>query len=203
MSSQIDQVMRKTQAYWYEDGFVEMASGWVFLVVAALLAAEGLVPRDSAFVPIFQIGLPVLAVATGIPVASLVMILKRHVTYPRTGFVRLHFDASRLRWMVAFVAFAAAVVIVLGGKWLDNVTAVGGLVMGAAFATIGLRVGALRFYVLAVWVSALGLSVGLMTTLAESWQIAALMAGAAVALIVSGLLALRGYLLHNPPAQEA
>jgi len=203
MDNQVDRVIQQTRRYWYEDGFVEIATGALFMVVAALLAAMELIPHDSTWFPIIVIGLPLVIIAAGIPVKKFVGTLKERVTYPRTGYADFHHDTARSRWIVASVAFAAAFIIVTGGKWLDHIGAVAGLVMGAAFASLGVRLGALRFYVLAALSATIGLSLGLFASLSDPWQMAALMGGEGVALVASGLLALRHYLRQNPPLQEA
>jgi hypothetical protein len=203
MSSQVDHIIQQTRRYWYEDGFVEIATGTLFVVVAALLATMELVPHDSFWFPIIVVGMPLVVIGAGVPVKKFVMTLKERVTYPRTGYVAFHHETNRSRWLVAGVAFFASIIIVLGGRWLDHMTAVAGLIMGAAFASLALRFGAVRFYILGALAAVFGLGVALLTDLSDTWGMAGLMGVAGAGSVVSGLMVLRGYLRQNPSSQEA
>jgi hypothetical protein len=90
MNVQIDTAIKRARAYWFVDGFTEMAAGGFFILLAGILLF-----RENEM----QASLPswFLSVAGQISIAKffglLIVILilwwlKDHFTYPRTGFVR-------------------------------------------------------------------------------------------------------------------
>jgi len=87
---QIDTAIKRARAYWFVDGFTEMAAGGFFILLAGILLFRWNALQDS-FPSRF------LSIAGEISIAKLfgflVMVLilwwlKDHFTYPRTGFVR-------------------------------------------------------------------------------------------------------------------
>jgi hypothetical protein len=201
MSSQIDQIVQKTRRYWFEDGFVEIGMGVLFALIAAFLAIQELIPHDSMWFPIMVIGLPLVIIGASFPVKAFVTRLKERVTYPRTGYLSIHRDAGRNNGLALIAGAATAAAILLWNRWLGHEAIVAGLALGAAMVSLGWRFGVGRFYGLGVWAVLLGLAVSWQSSLSESLQIAALLAGLGAGLLISGLVVLRRYLDQHPPAQ--
>ena len=90
MNIQIDTVVKRARGYWFVDGFIEIAAGVLFLLLAGIVLFHGYTPQDS-FTSWFlsMAGEVVIAKLFGILTAILVLWwLKDRFTYPRTGFVR-------------------------------------------------------------------------------------------------------------------
>jgi len=90
MNMQIDSALKRARGYWFVDGFIEMAAGGLFILLAVIFLFSGNASQSSFpywFLSITgEIG---IAKIIGILVAVLILWwLKDHFTYPRTGFVR-------------------------------------------------------------------------------------------------------------------
>jgi hypothetical protein len=90
MNEQIDNAIKRARGYWFVDGFTEMATGGLFVILSAALLLSG--DASPATFPSWF-----LSMAGVISIVKLVCILiaflilwwlKDHFTYPRTGFVR-------------------------------------------------------------------------------------------------------------------
>ena len=90
MNMQIDSALKRARGYWFVDGFIEMAAGGLFILLAVILLFSGNTSQSSF--PYWFLSITVeigVAKIIGILVAVLVLWwLKYHFTYPRTGFVR-------------------------------------------------------------------------------------------------------------------
>ncbi len=90
MNGQIDSAIKHVRAYWFIDGFAEMAAGGFLALLAVLLLLRGTAsPAGFSGWFLSMAGEIALAKSIGILVAILIVWwLKDHFTYPRTGFVR-------------------------------------------------------------------------------------------------------------------
>ena len=90
MNVQIDTAIKRTRAYWFVDGFTEMAAGGFFILLAGTLLLHWISPLASSpsrFVSLA--GEISIAKFFGLLIVVLILWwLKDHFTYPRTGFVR-------------------------------------------------------------------------------------------------------------------
>lgn len=90
MNEQIEGAIKHVRAYWFVDGFIEMAAGALFVLLGALLLFGGLISPaalSSKFLTVT--GEVAAAKVVGLLAAGLILWwLKDHFTYPRTGFVR-------------------------------------------------------------------------------------------------------------------
>jgi len=90
MNLQIDTTIKRTRAYWFVDGFTEMATGGFFILLAGILLLRwntSLTSSPSRFLSIA--GEISIAKFFGFLIIVLVLWwLKDRFTYPRTGFVR-------------------------------------------------------------------------------------------------------------------
>ena len=87
---QIDTAIKRARAYWFVDGFTEMAAGGFFILLAGILLLrrnESQASFPSWFLSIA--GEISIAKFFGLLIVVLILWwLKDHFTYPRTGFVR-------------------------------------------------------------------------------------------------------------------
>ena len=90
MNAQIDAAIKRTRAYWFVDGFTEMAAGGFFILLAGILLLRWNIPQASfpaRFLPI--VGEISIAKFIGLLIVALLLWwLKDRFTYPRTGFMR-------------------------------------------------------------------------------------------------------------------
>jgi hypothetical protein len=90
MNIQIDTAIKRTRAYWFVDGFTEMATGGFFILLAGILVLRWNTPLTSSPSRFLSIAGEIsIAKLFGLLIVVLVLWwLKDHFTYPRTGFVR-------------------------------------------------------------------------------------------------------------------
>src|SRR5262245_28158908 len=98
MNSKMEQMVRKTRRYWYDDGFVEIGTGILLTLVALWLALRNIIPRESDWYPIATTGLPLLIMGAGIGGVVLIRRLKERITYPRTGYVSFDKNSNWRGW---------------------------------------------------------------------------------------------------------
>jgi len=148
MSEKIDlrQIERNLFRDYCQDGLADTAFGAYFLLIGLFLPAGALVP----FV--------VFAAAFFVPV---VLALKKHFTYPRTGYVKLRqrdlqplprfIFGSLVLGLVALVATLIATgVIAQPDQWYRWMPILFGTVLAGVFLGLAVRVGLPRYYVVAV-----------------------------------------------------
>lgn len=90
MNIQIDSAIKRARGYWFIDGFIEMAAGGFFVLLAALLLFRGSA-SPTTFSPWFLSVAGEITIAKFIGIVAIILLLwwlKDHFTYPRTGFVR-------------------------------------------------------------------------------------------------------------------
>ncbi len=90
MNTQIDTAMKRARGYWFVDGFTEMITGGLFIVLGGVLVQRGLAPQASFLAQLTSlVGEVSIVKLVGIVAAILVLVwLKDRFTYPRTGFAR-------------------------------------------------------------------------------------------------------------------
>jgi hypothetical protein len=90
MNVQIDSTVKRARGYWFVDGFIEIATGILFVVLAGFL----LISMNTSQAPFLSWFLSVTGEVAILKLVSFVIVvlilwrLKDNFTYPRTGFVR-------------------------------------------------------------------------------------------------------------------
>jgi len=88
MNKEIDVVLKRARGYWFVDGFIEIAAGVLFILLAVIILVNGYSPKNTSWF-LSVAGEVALAKFFGILTAILILWwLKDRFTYPRTGFVR-------------------------------------------------------------------------------------------------------------------
>lgn len=86
MNVKIDTVIKRARGYWFIDGFTEMVTGGLFIILAGILLIRGNAIPSQFLSVVGQIS---IAKFFGLLTAALILWwLKDHFTYPRTGFMR-------------------------------------------------------------------------------------------------------------------
>jgi len=227
MSSDIDQVIRRTRRYWYEDGFAELASGAIMTLAGIglaglyqfILVSQSL-PWDSPWR--WMIALGVVVAAEALAVVGLrrlrggVEAAKQRVTYPRTGYVAYSpppqpKPASLPRKIAGFVLIMG--VSMLAGNvvarvassgllpiWLLSMPMSMGLLAGLALVILGRRMALPRFYGLA----ALSVLAAMLAALGDLASVGAMRYLVLMGLVprASGAIVLGRYLRANTPPED-
>lgn len=90
MNEQIDNAIKRARGYWFVDGFTEMVTGGLFVILSVALLLSGSA-SPATFPSWFLSVAGVISIVKLISILAAVLILwwlKDHFTYPRTGFVR-------------------------------------------------------------------------------------------------------------------
>lgn len=134
---QIESLLNRPKAYYNIDGVGELAAGFMCLGFALLMWLQENAPKESAWH-----GMPVFIIYMG----SLCLILhygpkaiKKHITYPRTGFVqypkRDTLGRPAILGAVVAAAVSAGVAIALRRHWnLTTPASLMGLLFAASYA---------------------------------------------------------------------
>jgi hypothetical protein len=205
MAMNVDDIMRKTKSYWYEDGLVEIVAGAFFVVVSLLLLADWATPQDSPAKWIWTPGFMVVAIVWILSGRRLIAWLKERITYPRTGYVayrRQKKSAAVPRAVLGGIIGAGVAFVMVGAvMYRQDIGRMLPLVMGAGVAMLLVRITGevrlQRFYALAVCSVAEGLGLALLTS-DFSLSIALFYLVLGLAVTVAGLVTLARYLGAAP-----
>jgi hypothetical protein len=207
--NQINQIIRKTQRAWFEDGIWEIGFGVSILLIS--LYYWGVIWLDLAqrlgmWLPLLQI---VFFFAAFLPVRWVVTTLKERVAFPRSGYVAFRREPVRRRWqrfatgglIGAFVSILA-VVFSLQGTLESRIPIVVGLALAGAMTYISIRYAILRFTLtgLLSFAAAVGIAV---LRLETTMGMAALMSAFGILTLGAGGIALWRFMCSTPVAQES
>lgn len=199
-------VEKKTERYWFEDGFWEIGFGLVNILLAGFyLLAERLKP-GAGWLLLIQM---IVIVGAFLGMGRLVKFLKERITYPRTGYVtyRKPATSARIKRVILTGLLAAAMGAIVGAaasvKLLQNTTAlVAAIMLAGALVYLGYRFGLARLYLLASLTVLLGFVFSLLA-LPDLLVTSGFFAGFGLLLIVSGGVTLWVYLAHSTPTDGA
>jgi hypothetical protein len=164
--------IRRTQAYWYVDGLVELGTGVLFLMLGFVLIIEGAILDNASLANTLSFVRNFLMIGGTIGIGLLTKYIKSRLTYPRTGYIAYPQPKGRQLGKVLGIglgfAFTASVGLVLAILYIPALQTmiaympswlmVGlGIFAGGVYLSWGLRTGLRRFY----WLAGLGLFTGL------------------------------------------
>jgi hypothetical protein len=216
---QIEDLLNRPKAYYYIDGVGEMAGGFMGLGFGPLMWLQAHAPKDSIWH-----GMPAFLVYVGLMCLILhygPKTIKKHITYPRTGFVEYRKRDTVWRPMILGAVVSAALSVglmfALRRHWnLTTPVSLIGLLFAASYAYGIARVGMARWKWVVVCVVALGsvaiavlpadvvgaVGGGTSATYRGAFLLTFMLYGAV--LLVSGGISFWLYLRHTEaPAQEA
>ena len=197
MTQDIDDVMRRTYRYYYEDGLVETAVGILFFIVGLTLLGWHTIQLNPAL-GIGMVILSTLLIYGGtLFVQKTIPGLKKRLTHPRTGYVAYkHGEPSWGRWPVMAAALLLLVLSLLFPDYLSQMSVMEGALLGIVFGYIGYRVHLRRLYLL----GGAALLIGLVAAVLFSDDItgsAFTFGVTGLIMLVSGLIILKQYLRHH------
>jgi hypothetical protein len=181
MADKIDDIVKQTYRYYYEDGLVEMAVGLLFIACGLVLFAWQGIGSSPLVTLLLVVGLPAVVIGGAFLVKRLVQNLKRRVTYPRTGYVAYRRgEPTNSRWFL----LAGVLVLIVASFFLPDILnqmqAVVGALLAIILSILGYRLGIWRFYLLGV----AALFIGIATAVFLDDELV----GAALTFAASGLL---------------
>jgi hypothetical protein len=205
MNDEIDQVVKRTRQYWFTDGFVEISLGGIFIILGIYFYLQSALPPDSLLLFILQAGFVLVIFGAVFMGKYIVNRLKSRLTFPRTGYVAYQPATKKQRMLSVGIALTMAALIAalflttpISMNWIPAIT---GFVVAIVWLISASRVGLVRFYLLAVFSSVMGVGLslsGLETYLSLSIYYAII----GLSLILSGALALSKYLRQLPAMNE-
>jgi hypothetical protein len=206
MNQTIEGTMQRTRQYWYIDGFSEMLTGLVFLLLGIVNCISGIVSPSAGSAVMVGIGYPLIILGGTFAGRGWVRFLKEKITYPRTGFVKYIQPerSSRTKRIVTafFVAISVSIVTMVVLRGLDPYWVVlgTGLIIAAFIGYLGVQVPLNRFFILALWVVVVSL-ISASFPLSEDIQMGILLGGSGLGWLVSGLITLLSYMKNTRPAK--
>ncbi len=202
MSNKVDEVIRRTSRYFYDDGLVELAIGGLFLVSSVMLQVWERVSFESPFFLVITLGLILLVIVGGVAIKRVIGSIKERVTHPRTGYVSYHQrQPHRGRWLFIAVAGILTVFGLAFPELFKKMALAEGVLLLVILGIEGYRVGARRFYLVGMIAMLLGFGAALLIP-EDLLGSSVTFGGTGIALLFSGGLALRAYLQAHPVVYE-
>jgi len=205
MESRIVQATRRTTGYWYADGLVELGTGLLLALMAAMFALEGLAPSGRLPAGFSALWLPLILLGGMLLLSLVLRAVKHRLTYPRTGYVAYEHTRPARKMLAGVIGglVSLALVLLLASRpeWLTALPAVQGGVVALVWFFLSYRIGAWRLTV----VGLLTLGAGLIASFAgltTSIGAAVVFGTAGLASLVSGALVLAHYLRTTVPPAE-
>jgi hypothetical protein len=201
MNQNLEEVMRRTYRYYYEDGLVEMAVGGLFALIGLVILGYQRAQGNPALVLAGTFGLMAVTAGGVFAVRWVVTRIKDRVTAPRTGLVTHDRKPSPWRWWIIGGTFAIVLIGFFLPEEFTGMPVMEGALLTLILASIGGRVGLQRMLVAAL----LPLATGVVSVFL-GWDE---LTGSALVFAVTGsLMALMGiaafirYLRENPLPQQ-
>jgi hypothetical protein len=202
MENKINNLVKQTYRYFYDDGLVEMAVGLLFVAVGLVLFAWLGIGQSPLVTIIVVVGLPMVVIGGAYLIKRLVGEMKQRITYPRTGYVAFRQgEPSKGRWFIPLAALALVVVSLFLPEALTRMSAMVGALLAVILIFMGYRVGLWRLYVVGIIALVSGVVLS-MLAVDEIIAVSLTFAIAGVALFLAGALAFASYLRHHPGPHE-
>jgi hypothetical protein len=206
MNNDFKAIERRTIRSFYDDGLTELVIGALLFLLGGFFyirQGRGSTPRMSLDDTAFFL-LVIFAVLLG---KYLIGFLKRRIAYPRAGYVSYRKEVRpNRRWIAAasgaIIAALLSALTAISPSAEAWYPAIDGFLLAVAFLVLAAKVGAPRFYILAVASAALGTGIAAAGIVSiRGVVLYGTLLGAALAL--SGIMTLIRFLRRNKPAGEA
>ncbi len=199
----LDKTIRRSHQYWFDDGLAEILIGVLFAVIGLLFWWQ-----TSAASPVViivgAIALPFIIFAGSRLMGRVLRWLKQRLVYPRTGYVTYQKPTKKQRNIGGLLGALIALVTVVAVTQLNLVeltAAFVGVGIGVGMFMIGLRIGLIRFHLLAMWFVAVGVLIsffGVTSTVAATLALELI----GLSLVVSGGFAFWRYWQNSEPGND-
>jgi len=209
MENKLLDVEQRVKRYWYSDGIAELSGGGMFILLGLYFGIQGYFGENSTVGVILQVSLALLMMGGIFGVRWLVNALKTRLTYPRTGYVEYRVNGQddrrrrRVVVIVAMIVAIASIVMVDYIRGFDSMLLVTGILVGVVFIALrGKSSGVTRFYAIGAFAILLGIGLSALG-LTQASGLALFYGLMGLAILISGGLVLRRYLIENPMPSEA
>jgi hypothetical protein len=204
MKDPTDPIIRRAKNYWFTDGLTEIGFAVICLVLSIYFYGQATLTPGSIFYRILDVGFLLILLVSGIVTRRLVTNFKARLTYPRTGYVSYR-QPKRIQTIgVAVLAFilSSMLVVLFSSSEISPayLPAASGILIGAALTFTAYRYGLLRFYLLAAISAIFGTGLSL-SGAGDIYGLSLYYGFMGLALIISGLLVLRDYLIKSEPSE--
>lgn len=197
MKSGTKNPQKRALQYLYSDGIVELAFGLVCVLVGLYLLALALLPEGSLAFRLLNISSVFIALGIAFLGRRVPELIKRRITYPRTGYIAYRRPGKLeyfLTWLVGFLIFALGTgLLALPRTNLSWMPGVGGIIFGAVILFQAMRLSLTRFLVLALISLLIGGGLAL-SRVQNLLGLAYFFLATGPFFFVSGLIVLRRYL---------
>jgi hypothetical protein len=201
----IEKIEKRTVQSYYDDGLGEIALGLILFLLGGVFIAQTIVRERSAIYQALGILSIIVVLSAALLTGRIVRLLKRRITYPRTGYVAFKKkERSPKRRAVAGIvaAIIGASIAVLYGLSPSVSTlfpAVNGLLLAVAVFFFAHKVGLTRFYVLAAASAVIGIAIAA-AGIGEIKGIGFFYMLYGITIAISGVITLVAYLHRYPRA---
>ncbi|NMB53432.1 MAG: hypothetical protein GYA15_01920 [Leptolinea sp.] len=199
MNKTIENTVQRTRQYWYIDGFTEILTGVVFLLLGGINCISLFYAPSVGSAVLVGVGYPLVILGGMFGGRVWVRSMKEKITFPRTGLVEYIKPerGPRVKRAVTamFVAFAVSILTMIISRGLEPFWIVlgTGLLIAIFTAYLAFQIPLNRFYFLAGWVVAVSY-VSARLSISEDMQMAVLLAGTGFGFLAGGIWALAHYL---------
>jgi len=196
---EIRDMERRTRRYFYDDGFVEIAVGLLFLLLGGYFFADVALPAGSRIKSWLDASLVLVVLAGVYLVGRLVRFLKHRITYPRTGYVAYKKKEATPRRRVGAALSGGVIGAALAALFAASpssrawLPAINGVVLALACFFFARRTEVGRFYILAAASAIIGTGVAL-AGIGDTKGISLYYGVFGATVLLSGLAAFRLYL---------
>jgi hypothetical protein len=207
MDATIKSTIERTRQYWYIDGFSEVLTGLIFLLLGTINVFSGIYPPSLGSAVTVGVGYPLVILVGTFGGRKWVKSLKEKITFPRTGYVKYIQPerSSRAKRIVTvfFVAIMVSIITMVISRDLDPFWVVfgTGLIIAAFIAYMAIQIPLNRFILLAIWVVIVSL-ISAKALVPEDIQMGILLVGSGIGWLVSGGLTLLRYMKETKPASQ-
>jgi len=206
-TSSIQDIEKRTQRYWFDDGLWDLGFGIVCLLIGIVSFILFFTQLEGVLGMVFVLAQTLIIIGSFSAIGKVISYFKERITYPRAGYVVYRKPAARdkvKRILRSFfiAAFIGGLVSMLASlsvtrNYLAVITA--GL-MGMMAFYLGIRFGVLRYILISVITVALGFFISVFH-LENDASIAGIFCGMGILWLLSGGITLWHFLTSTQIAQ--
>ncbi len=204
----VQNIAKRTQRYWYEDGIWEIAFGLTNALLGSFFLLTARIDWNGPLSILLMLLQMAVLLGLFLSMNRVVRFLKERITYRRTGYVayRRPAPSARLKKGLLTALLAAGMAALVGGLAAIQQTAnrmplVISVILAGALVYIGYRFSLVRLYLIAALTIGWGFALSFIP-LGDLYSTGAFFAGYGLLVLLSGLGTLSIYLRRTRPASE-
>ncbi len=202
MARMVEEYVKQTYRYFYEDGLVEIAVGLLMVVVGAMMFSWQYVASSLIRAVILVIVLPASIIGGMVLVRRFVRKAKEHITYARTGYVSFREgEPASSRWIFLLPALVLFAIVFFLPETFSRLQFAVGYFLAVILWYLGYRLGVRRFYGVGIVTFFIGL-VSTITIVEEIKGTGLAITGAGILFLLSGVLTFFRYLRRHPEPKD-